>query len=255
MHKFFRQRRYGLRTLGRLARLLAALSLLPAWAGELRLPLRVWDVTFNDQPLDAIPQGLGKEQLEAWNSGGDDWSWLPLRSYRRLTYVTRTRQARVVAAAAGLTDKPLLLTFSENAQPQYGPQLWLEVPWKLASQAKRWHLSLDVAKGNVSISCGLLVFDVAHTEFHEDGTVRVNGIQIMRYAAGKPLHLDFEIRVPEKTVTVMVNGDPATTATMTWRQPKATAFQGLRIDGLLPGGHGQPPGILAVDNITLELLE
>ena len=244
----------GLRTFGVFA-LLLALGLLPVWAGEPRLPLLVWDVTFNDQPLDAIPHGLDKEQLAAWSDKKDVWPWLPLRSYRTLTYVTRTRQARVVAAAAGLTDKPLLLTFSENAQPQYGPQLWFEVPWVLASQARRWHLSLDVAKGNVSISCGFQVGEAAHIAFHEDGTVRANDVQIARYAAGKPLHLEFLIDVPAKTVTITVNGDQANAATLAWRQPKAAAFQGLRIDGLLPGGHGQAPGILAVDNIKLEMLE
>ena len=85
--------------------------------------------------------------------------------------------------------------------------------------------------------------------------MRANGVELTRYAAGKPLHLEFLIQVPDKTVTVTVNGNRAEAMSLAWRQPKAAQFQSLRIDGLLPGGHSQAPGILAVDNIKLVLLE
>lgn len=225
-----------------------------AFAAGIATPLVVWDVDFNGQPLDAAPIGMSKEQLEKFNTAGD-LSWTPLKTRYWLTYVTRTRQAKVVKAAAGLTDQPLLFTYTENAQPHYGPQVWFAVPPELAARAKKWKLSLDVSKGNVSISGGLNLWNVVDILFHEDGTVRANGAQVARYAAGKPLHLDCVINVPEKTVTVMIDGDPAKRVSLSWRQPKAASFSGLRLDGLLPGGHAEAPSSIAFDNIRLTLAE
>lgn len=233
---------------------LLACAAFPACGAETIAPFVVWDVTFDGQRLDAAPAGLSKEQREAFSAKGD-LSWLPLRAVSQLLHVTRTRQAKVVRAAAGLADTPLLFTFTENAEPQYGPQVWLNVPYELAMKAAKWRLSLDVAKGDVSISGGVTAWDVFSLLFHEDGTLRANGVQIARYAAGKPLHVDGLIDVSEKTVTVTVDGDPSTRTTLRWYQPKATRFASLRLDGLLPGGHGETPSSIAFDNIRLVLAE
>lgn len=231
------------------------LSALPSQAAKpsLALPLTVWDVTFNEQPLNRTPQGLNKEQRTHFETV-DDLGWAPLRTYTQIAYLTLTRKAEVVQSAAGLNDRPLRFTFTENAQPQYGPQAWLQVPHWLAEQGTRWRLSFDVAKGNVTISGGVLLWDIAGLEFHEDGTFRANGVTLCRYAAGKPLHVVALIDVPAKTITLTVDGRPQAALTLTWREPRASAFQGLRLDGLLPGGHSEAPAMIAFDNLRLVLL-
>ena len=233
---------------------LLACCLSAAFAAEIKTPLVVWDVNFNEETLDAPPHRISKEQIEKFNTK-DDLSWAPLRNINQMSYVTRTRQAKVVQEAAGLKDKPLFFTFTENAQPHYGPQVWLNVPWELAAKAKKWNLSLDMAKGNVSISGGVLVWDVVNIEFHEDGTVRANGTQIARYAAGKPLHIECLINVPEKTVKVTVDADQSKSVALPWWQPKAVNYSALRLDGLLPGGHAEAPSSIAFDNIKLIMEE
>ncbi|MFZ2656158.1 MAG: hypothetical protein WAX69_14600 [Victivallales bacterium] len=232
---------------------LLATCLSTAFAAEIQTPLVVWDVNFNDQTIDAIPHGMSNDQLDAFNRK-DDLSWIPLKTYNQMAYVTRTRQAKIVQEAAGLKDKPMLFTHTELNQPHYGPQVLFNVPWDLAVKAKKWHLTLDVSKGSVEKSDGVTLWDVAGIKFHEDGTVRVNGTEISRYASGKPLHMDFLISVPEKTVTVMFDGDTKKTLTLPWYQPNAAVFLNLRLDGVLPGGYCFPSSI-AFDNIKLTLEE
>jgi len=225
-----------------------------ASAAGIETPHVVWDVTFNGQPLDAAPWCMSKEQLEKFNTAGD-LSWTPLKTCCSLTYVTRTRQAKVVKEAAGLMDTPLLFTYTEGAQPNWGPQVRFTVPPELASRAKKWKLSLDVSKGTVTISGGLTVWDVVGIDFTESGAVRVGDAEVAHYVPNKPLHIDCEINVPEKTVRVIFDGAPSKTVSVAWHQPKAASFSSLRLDGLLPGGHAEAPGSIAFDNIRLTLVE
>ena len=230
---------------------------LPAlFAGEIQTPLIVWDVNFNDQELDAPPRGMSKEQIEKFNTKGD-LSWAPLRTYNGLAYVTRTRHAKVVKAALGLTDKPLLFSAADvDARSYYSPQISLNVPWELAEKAKKWRLSLDVSKAVVVDSSfwAMFVWDVANIKLHWDGMVYVeNGadVAVSSYYAGKPLHFDFLINVPEKIVTVMIDGDPKKSVTLPWRSPKAANFSVLKL-GLLTGGCSSS---IAFDNIKLIMEE
>lgn len=233
---------------------IAAVFIPAAFAAGNETPLVVWDITFNGQPLDAAPGCMSKEQLEKFNTAGD-LSWTPLKTCYWLTYVTRTRQAKVVKEAAGLMDTPLLFTYTEGAHPQWGPQVWFTVPPELAATAKIWKLSLDVAKGNVTISGGLTLWDVVGIDFTESGAIRVGDAEVARYAPNKPLHIDCCINVPEKTVSVMFDGDPSKTVSVPWYQPKSANFRSLRLDGLLPGGHSECPATIAFDNIKLIMEE
>lgn len=226
----------------------------PAVPAEIQPPLVVWNVTFNDQLPGLPPQGMTKKQLEEFNAT-DDFSWLPLTTYRFLSCLTRTRQVKVVDSAGGLDDKPLLLSYSEGEQPHWGPQVWFVVPSHLVAMAKRWKLSLDVSKSNVSISGGFSLYDVASVDFTEAGAVRVNGSELGHYASNQALHFEFEINVPEKTFVVIIDGKRKAPAAMKWTQPDAAYFSSLRLDGLLPGGHSEAPSSLAFDNIKLMLKE
>jgi hypothetical protein len=55
------------------------------------LPLVVWDVDFNDNPLDAPPQPLTKEQIES-QSELSAWQRLPNRRQMGLEYVPCPKQ-------------------------------------------------------------------------------------------------------------------------------------------------------------------
>lgn len=214
------------------------------------LPLVVWDVDFNDNPIDAPPQPLTKKQIEAQN-GLSVWQRLPIRHQMGLEYVTETRRALVVKEAAGLKDTPLLFTYTENAQPNYGPMVHLSVPGEIAKRAAVWRLTLDVAKGSVAISGGVELRDVGDLKFFEDGTVRCNGTEVARYAANRPLRVECLIDTVAKRVTITVDGDAARAHTLPWSGPGAEAFAYLRLHGLLPGGHSEAPSSIAFDNVKL----
>lgn len=240
---------------GRLALLALCAILGPVTAAPpegVTLPLLVWSIDFNDNPLGVAPQGLNKAQLEA-QAQQSAWQRLPIRTYRTLEHVTATRVATVVPEAAGLKDQPLLFTYSENAQPHYGPKLSFAVPDEVARAGALWRLSLDVAKGNIAISGGVHLWDIGGIEFFEDGTVRVGATQVGRYAANKPLHLDCQIDAVAKTFTVTLDGDQERAVTAPWRSVKAESFHVLILHGLLPGGHAEAPGSIAFDNIKLLL--
>ncbi|HEY3417609.1 MAG TPA: hypothetical protein VGM23_12060 [Armatimonadota bacterium] len=228
-----------------------ALSVTPVENG-VTLPLLVWDINYNDVPVDTTPPALTKEQIEAQGKL-TEWQRLPIRNYSQIQYITATRQAKVVKEAAGLTDKPLLFTYTENAQPQYGPKVVYQVPPQVAASGRIWRLTFDVAKGNIAISGGIHLWDVTGIEFFEDGTVRAGGVQFSRYAANKPLHIECVIDAQEKTVTVTADGNKATAATIPWSSPKAPNFSAMILHGVLPGGHGEVPSSIAFDNIKLVL--
>jgi len=214
------------------------------------LPLVVWDVNFADNPLDAPPQPLTKKQIEAQN-GLSVWQRLPIRHQMGLQYVTETRRALVVKEAAGLKDTPLLFTYTEGAEPNYGPMVHLSVPGEIAARGAVWRLTLDVAKGSVAISGGVELRDVGDLKFFEDGTVRCNGTEVARYAANRPLRVECLIDAVAKRVTITVDGDAARAVTLPWSGPGAEAFAYLKLHGLMPGGHSEAPSSIAFDNIKL----
>ncbi|HEY3397887.1 MAG TPA: hypothetical protein VGM19_09555 [Armatimonadota bacterium] len=238
-------------TLG-LALLLVTVAASAAVPAGVQLPLVLWDVNFNADPVGRGPQPLTKAQIEA--AGTDDWAKLPLRTYSALEYVTRTRTATVEKEALGLTDQPVLFVATENAQPHYGPRMWISLPYTVAKECKRLQLSLDVAMGSVTIMGGVHLWDAAGIEFYEDGSIKVGTAEVGRYQANTPVHLDALIDVSAKTVTLTVDGRADAAITVPWTQPRATVFSSLVLDALLPGGHAWP-GRIAFDNIKLVLLE
>ena len=221
---------------------------------RVKLPLLVWDVNFNDNPLDLPPQPLSKEKIEALGKLSE-WERLPVRTCSGIEHITETRQATVVKEAGGLKDKPLLFTYTENAQPQYGPLVRITVPLEVAKHGALWKLSFDVAKTNIAISGGIHLWDIAGIEFFEDGTVRVGEAQISRYAANKPLHIECMIDAVKRTAKITVDGNNETSVTVPWRYQKGESFNMLILHGVLPGGHGETPSPMVFDNIKLVMEE
>ena len=145
-----------------------SLLLSAATAPEIKTPLLVWDMNFNDDPIDKPPRPMTKEQLESQQK--NILAALPLKTYSKIEYLTATRRAVVEKEAAGLKDKPVFFVYEENAQPHYGPRMWCTVPYELSKKAKSWLFSFDVSKGSLSISGGITLWDVTGISFHEDGT-------------------------------------------------------------------------------------
>ena len=220
---------------------------------ENKIPLLVWDINFNDNPVDMAPQSMTKEQIE--NQQKDILAALPIKTYSKIEYLTPTRRAVVIKEAAGLKDQPVLFIYEESAQPHYGPRMWCSVPPELAKKGKLWRLSFDVSKGNVSISGGACLWDIGGISFYEDGTVRAGNAEIARYSANKPLHIECIIDVPGKKVTFSANGKTESSVTIPWNRPNASFFQAMTFDGLLPGGHAEAPSSIAFDNIKLVMEE
>jgi hypothetical protein len=222
-------------------------------APEIKKPLLVWDINFNADPSDKPPRPMTKEQIESQQK--DILAALPVKTYSKIEYLTATRRATVVKEAAGLKDQPLFFVYEENAQPNYGPRMFCQLPFELAKKAKSWRLSFDVSKGDVAKSGGITLWDIAGIAFYEDGTVRAGTAEIARYAANKPLHIECVINVPGKKTVITVNGKPESTVTIPWGKPNAPVFTTVTFDGLLPGGHAQAPSSIAFDNIRLVLEE
>jgi len=156
-----------------------------------------------------------------------------------------------------LSDKPLLFTYTDNVQPHYGPKITYEVSPQVAKAGLTWRLSFDVAKKDVAISGGITLWDVCDIEFFEDGLVKAYGqggsvVELARYAANKPLHFECLINVEAKTVAITVDGQKASTVTISWARPKASQFGCIILHGLLPGGHNEP-STMVFDNIKLVL--
>lgn len=233
--------------------LVFSISLSAGTAAEMKKPLLVWDINFNDDPLEKPPRPMTKEQLESQQK--DIVAALPLKTYSKIEYLTATRRALVVKEAAGLKDQPVFFVYEESSQPHYGPRMWCMVPWELAKICKLWRLSFDVSKGNVAKSGGVKLWDLADINFFEDGTVRAGTAEIARYASNKPLHIECIINVPGKKITITVNGKPESSVTIPWAKPNTQAFSAVTFDGLLPGGHAEAPSSIAFDNIKLVLEE
>ncbi len=217
----------------------------------LKLPLVVWDINFNDNPIDAPPPPLTKEQIEA-ETKLTEWERLPIRRCGKMDYITKTRQALVVQEAAGLKDKPLLLAYTEGRQPHWGPRVWIQIPPEVARQGTVWTLTFDVAKGNIEKSGGVSeIRGLFGLKFFEDGMVKAGTTEVARYAANKPLHFEFRIDTVAKTVAITVDGNTARTIIKPWGNQKVQFFEGITLNGLFPGGHGRAPSTMVFDNIKL----
>jgi hypothetical protein len=218
---------------------------------DVKLPMVIYDVDFNDMPVDKPPQPTRKEEIEA--AGKDPWKAVPRHTYSNIDFLTRDRTAIVKESAIGLEDKPVLFDCPDNRQPHWGPRMFLGIPHEIATSGKRFRVSLDVSMGSVTKMGGVgLGSHVGEVTFFEDGTVRLGSTEIARYQPAKPMHLEFLVDVPNRRVTVQVDDNEK--VTVPWRQPEARGvFHGLRLDGLLPGGHARAPGQLAFDNINITL--
>lgn len=214
------------------------------------LPLVVWDINFNDNPIDAPPQPLTKQQIEA-QSRLTEVERLPVRTFSKIDYITETRRATVVSEAAGLKDKPLLLDYTEGNQPHWGPRVWIQIPPEVARQGTEWTLTFDVAKGNIEKSGGVMGGGIFGISFFEDGMVKAGTTEVARYATNKPLHFEFRIDTVAKTVAITVDGNTARTIIKPWGNQKVQFFEGITLNGLLPGGHGRAPSTMVFDNIKL----
>ena len=235
-----------------LALLLATRAASAAPPAGVQLPMVMWDINFNADPVGRGPQPLTKAQIEA--AGTDGWGQLPLHTYSALEYVSRTRVATVEKEALGLTDQPVLFVATENAQPHYGPRMWISLPYVVAQQCKRLRLSLDVAMGSVTIMGGILLWDAAEIEFYEDGSIKVGTAEVGRYHPNTPVHVEAIIDVSAKTVALTLDGKTEEMVTVPGVRPRVPVFTSLVLDALLPGGHASP-GRIAFDNIKLVLLE
>ena len=223
-------------------------------APEIKTPLLVWDINFNDDPLDKPPRPMTKEQIESQQK--DILATLPIRTYSNIEYLTATRRAVVLKEAAGLKDQAVLFIYEENAHPQYGPRMWCNVPPALVTTGKLWRLSFDVSKGSVAKSGGVVLWGMMlGIGFYEDGTVRAGNAEIARYTANKPLHVECIIDVPGKKATITVNGKSESSITIPWTKPNVPFFTNVTFEGLLPGGHGEAPSSIAFDNIKLLMEE
>jgi len=227
----------------------ASLATLP---DGVKLPLLLLDVNFNQDTPGQPPRLPGKAQIEA--AGQDEWKMLPVRTYTTLEFVTRTRTAVVRKEANGLIDQPVLFTVTENAQPHWGPRMWLSIPPAVAAQGKRYHLSLDVAMATIAKMGGVHLWDVAQIEFFEDGTVKLGQTELGRYKPNTPVHIDADIDADAKTVAVYLDGKKEQTVTLPWSRPKAGNFGAILLNGILPGGHCYL-GRIAFDNIRVTLEE
>jgi hypothetical protein len=130
--------------------------------------------------------------------------------------------------------------------------MFFAVPRPIVHVGKRYRVWLDVALGAVTKMGGVTVGDATEMRFFEDGTVRCGSTEVARYRPAVPLHVEFVVSVPERTVTATVNKHKP--LTIPWRRPKAGRFWGVRLDGLLPGGHARP-GKIAFDNVRITLMQ
>jgi hypothetical protein len=235
-----------------LTTLLAAAGVISAAEmADVATPFTVYDVTFDRDEIGRMPAAVDAavwEQAEAGNP-----SVFPLTSYSLVRYVTRTRTLSLVDEKAGMR-RAAHLSWSEAAQPHFGPQLLFDIPRAISSQGAEWRVSLDAAKGDVSISGGIHLWGIAHLVYHEDGTVRCNGTQVARYAPLRKQSFAFRVNVPDRKVAVFVDGGATPVVTLDWARQENN-LHGLRIEGLLPGGHNANPSSLIVDNIRIVLVK
>lgn len=226
----------------------AADSQRPVPALPASLPVVVFDVDFNQCPVGLPPQKQSKEQIEAADAK-PFWSRFPLRTCDDVLWLTRTRRAVVEDSAFGLGEKPVVLTYEENKQPQYGPVVVFTIPDGVAKVAMRYRVLLDVAKNNEARSGGFTLEGVASVKFLEDGSVLAGKAEIARYQPSVPLHFEVILDAKEQTATFVVNGHQEKATTLPW----TGSFKMLRLDGVLPGGFSEAPASIAFDNIKLIL--
>lgn len=210
-------------------------------------PLLVYDVTFSDQQAGQPVQPL---DWDGWAAAETGDQALPLCRPSAVRCVTPTRTATVVEQAAGMAQ-PALLAWADGEQPHYGPMLVFDAPRRLQHPDHSWRLSLDVAKTTTAISGGVHAHPVFLLEWFEDGTVRANGIEVARYAANRTQRMEVAVDGVAKTFVIAADGGQG--RPLPWLQPKGR-FSGLRLHGLLPGGHNEAPSAMVYDNIRIALL-
>lgn len=210
-------------------------------------PLPVYEVAFGDQQAGQPVQPIDWDGWAAAEAGDQA---LPLRRPSAVRCVTPTRTATVVAQAAGMAQAARL-EWADGEQPHYGPMLVFDAPRRLQDPAASWRLALDVAKTTIAISGGVHAHPVFLLEWHEDGTVRANGVEVARYAANRRQRLAIAIDGGAKTFAIAVDDAPA--RALPWGDAKGR-FSGLRVHGLLPGGHNEAPSAMIVDDIRIERL-
>ncbi len=234
-----------------LALLGAAAAMSAAEVADVKAPFTVYDVTFDRDDIGRMPAALSAATWEQAEAGTP--SVFPLTSYSQVRYVTRTRTITLVEDKAGMR-RAADLAWSENNQPHYGPQLLFDIPSGIAKRGAEWLVTLDAAKGDVSVSGGIHLWGIAQLEYFEDGTVRCNGVMVARYSPLRKQSFAFRVTVPDRKVAVFVDGAATPVVTLDWKR-KESNLHGLRIQGLLPGGHNNSPSSLIVDNIRIVLVE
>lgn len=217
-----------------------------------KVPFLLWDINFNRDQAGQPPQPFSFAEIEA--AGKDEWKMLPMRTFDSIDFVTRTRTAIVKDKAFGLDDKPVVFDMPNNHQPTWGPRMHILILHKVAQKIKRLHLSVDVAKNNVSKCGGFDLMGVVAIHYFEDGSVKARKTEVSRYRAQKPIHFDIFIDNQKKTVEIIVDGNKNKKTKLPWRKPKVPVFRHLRLDGLMPGGFAMAPGKIAFDNIKLTVL-
>ncbi len=214
------------------------------------VPFTAWQLDFEAETAGAPPSRLGKTELEARRA--DFYRSFPVRKVRDADFVTATRYPVVRESPLGFTSRALTLVFTETAQPNWGPRLFLELPNPAADAAGKLTLTLEVAKNAVTRVGGFSLDGVCDLNFTEAGEIAVNRTrQLGRYTGGTPVRFRFVIDNDAKTVAVSLND--AAPLELPWNNPRMGAFRTLRLDGLLPGGYARDPGEIAFDNILLNV--
>jgi len=221
--------------------------------GKIALPLTIFSVDWSDQRVDLPPVRAGKAWLEA--AVADPWQALPWRTYTQLDFVSRTRFAMVREEGVGQVRRPVVFAIEEIDQPHWGPRISFSIPPAIAAAGKRYRVSLDVSKSNISRMGGVELLPGGALRFDEQGNVLVltsnTTAQVGRYRPNDVLHLLFVVDVPNRQTSVQVN--EAKPVIVDWVDAKATRFNGLRLDGLIPGSYARGIGQLAFDNIKIVL--
>ncbi len=215
------------------------------------LPLTVFDVDWSDQEVGQTPQRADKAWLEG--VARDPWRTLPWRSYTQLDFVTRDRTALVREAGLGLKEQPIVFTAPDGRQPHWGPRMTFSIPHAIGAVGRRYRVSLEVSMLNVTRMGGIALMGVGEITFSEDGSMHFGKTEIGRYQPSTPIRVEVLIDVPERHCEVRL--DDGAAVAIPWHTAGSTRFVGLRLDGLLPGGHARAPGALAFDNIRIILEE
>jgi len=216
----------------------------------IKAPCTVYDVTFDRDELGRMPAALSTATWEQAEAGMP--AVFPLTAYSSVGFVTRTRTITLEEEKAGMR-RAAYLAWSEGAHPHYGPTLVCAVPGAISQRGAEWRVSFDIANGDVSISGSATVGGVGTMQFHEDGTVRFNGVTVARYTPLRRQSFAFRVTVPDRKVAVFVDGAAMPVVTLDWEG--TGNFSGVSFSGLAPGGHNANPSSLIVDNIRVVLVK